>query len=303
MSLLPRYSPVQGILWMIGTTFFSACGGAQARHLAESFPTVQVVCFAMLGASLWMLPWMVRRGLSRLRMKHPRRYVVRAAGEFTGWALAYHALTLLPLPAFTALTFAQPLMLTTAAIFVFREKSTRHTWIAMATGCAGVAVILRPDFSGYREGAMYVLAAVTCFSICGLIIKTLTRTEAPIAITFHMLWMTGLFAIPFAVPVWVRPTFAQLPWVAMIGLTMIGTQFCVSNAIARAPFTTILPFSFCALIFSSILAYVFFDEVVNIWTVIGGSVILGSAFYSLYFTRRATRREQQAMAQQMMVEP
>lgn len=293
----PSHRHMRGIAWMICGTFLGACGNAQARHLAEHFPPFQVVFFSTMTAVVWVLPWLIKRGFGTLRTTRRKRYALRALLELGGWASAYHALTLLPLPAFTALGFLHPLMLTTAAVVVFREKSTKHTWIAMLAGFTGVLLVLRPDFSGYMQGMLFILLMVFCFTSCGLIIRTLTRTEAPPVITFYMLFMTGMLSAPLAVATWQPVPPEYWPWIALIGLTMAVQQFCVSNAISSAPFTTILPFSFCALIFSSVLAYMFFDEVVQLWTIAGGSVILGSAVYSLYFTHKRTRREERAMAE------
>ncbi len=293
-------APVQGILWMVAATFFGATMQVASRHLMAGLPAFEVVFLGMGVAALWMVAWFQRHGFRHLRTTRRKRYFLRAVLELAGWAASFYAIARLPLPAFTALCFLNPLLLSTAAIFVFRERATWHTGVAFGAGILGVLIILRPDFSGYLEGALYVAFACCLFCCCGILIKTLTRTETPPVITFYMLSLTTLLSLPLAVAEWRTPGSADWIYIALLGSAMAAQQFCVSNAIARAPLTTILPFSFCTLIFSAGFAWLFFSEVVTPETLLGGTVILGSAVYALYHTHKRTRREEKALAEKLL---
>lgn len=285
-------SHIHAISWYIATTFAVACADALARSLTSELPVIQVVCLGLLGAVIWLLPLVFKNGKRAVRTGCPKLQVLRALLELGGWFTAYTAVNLLPLPTFTALLFIHPLVLATVAVMVLKEETSRHHWIAMILGFAGVCIILQPDVEGYMRGMLYLLGTIACFSTCGVLIRLMGKTDTALTITFYMLLLTGLFALPLALPDWHDMNNAQLVKLACFSLALMITQFTVSKAIALAPFTVILPFSFCKLLFASVFAYVFFGEVVQPTTLLGGGIILGSAFYAFYTARQKMQGEE-----------
>lgn len=58
--------------------------------------------------------------------------------------------------------------------------------------------------------------------------------------------------------------------------------FAIFQAYRFADLTLLLPFDFSRLVFTLLLAYILFSEVMDIWSGMGAVVILSSAVYLAY---------------------
>ena len=280
---------VQGIAWMILTGFLAVSIYTLVRHLSSDFHAFQLVFFYNALALLFYIPALLRRKIA-LRTERDYLYVLRATLEFVAFSLSFYALTRMPLPMHTSLSFTSPLFGSIAAVIFLKEPNNIHRWLALAIGFAGVLVVTRPGYDGFNDAAWLILLAAACFSVCGVCIKKLTHTEPSPRIAFFMVLMTAIIALPFAVSVWVMPHIHHLPWLLLLGLLVATVQYTVSQAFSKADMTIILPFFFLNLLWSSLYAYLFFDEIVSEWTVLGGAIILNGALYAAHTVRKTNMR-------------
>jgi len=262
-----------------------AANGAIMRHIGEAYSAPQRAFLFCAGGLLWMLPWLLRHGIPQIKTSRIRLYVLRSVLEMAGWTLVFTAVLYLQYPVFSALSFTTPMLLATAAVFFLGERPTRHVWIALFMGMVGILVVTRPGMGEVATmpdllGVCLVLSGAVCFAVCGFLIKKLLITEPPSVVAFYMAALTALIALPFAAIYWKPLQIKDMMWFVMTGALFYVQQFSVARAFSYAPLTTVLPFSFLNLIVSSAIAYVAFDEIVDMWTLIGGGIILYSAVYA-----------------------
>ena len=250
----------------------------------------QLVFFYNAVALVLLLPIVLNDGLASLKTtRRPMKfYCLRAVFEFAAFSLSFYALTLIPLPTHTAISFMTPLFATLIAVLFMREHSTVHTWMALLTGFSGMLLITRPGMEGGAPaGGLVMLMAALVFGMCGPVIKVLTRTEAPNTIAFYMLSLTMLISIPFAASVWVMPEGSQWGWIFLIGALSLGQQILIAIALKNAPIPVLMPFNFVSLILSSLLAYFVFHELIDVWTLLGAVIIIISSIYNtVYATKK-----------------
>lgn len=275
---------MQGILWMVATTFWATCIYAVVRHLSIDFNIFQIIFSYCLIALIISFPFFIK-DISSIKTKQIKLHIGRSVFEFAGLFLQFYATTLLPLPTLTSLTFIGPLLTATLAVIILKEVTSIHSWIALVTGFIGVIIILRPDTT-LNYGATLVILGCLAFSIAGIIIKKITYQDNPKTIVFYMLFLTTIISSPLALYHWKTPSLDQLPWLVLLGVFAFCVQFSVAQAISKAKFSIILPFYFTAMIFSSIIGYIFFSEIVTIWTIAGSIVILSSAIYATKLTTK-----------------
>jgi drug/metabolite transporter (DMT)-like permease len=201
--------------------------------------------------------------------------------------LYYLALKVVPLPTAIAIGFSAPLLTTIFAILILKEKTTKKRLISLGVGFLGVLLIVQPGLSGFQTGSLLVLAVVVIWCVIDIIIKRLGNSEKTLTQTF---WITGIIALgslPFAVLQW-QPMTPQL-W--GFGL-LIGLIFCVNTCAVFMSYratdlTLVIPFRTLQLIFATILGAVFFNEYLDILTLVGSLVVLRSAFYLYKFKDEA----------------
>lgn len=256
------------------------------RLLSADFHPFQLVFFYNALGLLVYLPFAWRRSFS-VRTERMGLYALRATLEFAAFSVSFYALTFLPLPAHTALGFTSPLLGSLAAVLLLREPNCKHRWLALIVGFAGVLIVARPGFTDFGARGLIMLGSSACFALCMVIIKRLTQTEPSARIAFYMLGLTALIALPFALNVWRAPEMRHLPYILLLGALVAAVQYAVSQAFARADVTVVAPVFFLNLIWSSLVAYLVFEEVVDVWTILGGALIIKATAYAAHRARKA----------------
>ena len=193
----------------------------------------------------------------------------------------------------TALNFITPIFATLATILILKERSHVHTWVALVVGIVGVLIITRPGMLPLSPGVLYVLGAALGFSLCGVVIKLLCRTESPQHIAFYMLAMTTVLALPMGITHWVNPGADGWFWLALIGAIAYLQQVFVAKAIAKVPFMVLIPINFVSLVFSTVLSYLVYARLIDQWTFIGAVLILAGTIYNANRNRAMAAREAQ----------
>lgn len=262
------------------------------------------IMLCMCGIALvCMLPWAFKQGKKGLATKQWKLYGARGVLEYGAFTLSFYSLGYLgdyfTLPMHTALNFITPLLATVAAIFILKEKGYAHTWIALLLGFVGVLVITRPGMIPLSPGVLYVLGAALGFSLCGVVIKLLTKTESAQHVAFYMLAITTLFALPAGLMHWQAPTAQGWMWLAAIGIIAYLQQVFVAKAIAKVPYMVLIPLNFTTLIFSTALGSIFYGQGIGMFTLVGSLIIFASTYWNAH--RNRTMAEIEAKAVQATV--
>lgn len=276
---------------------------AQYAQALGFTPTEQILdpyqillCYSAI-ATLCMLPWAIRQGRAGLATTRWKHYSLRALLEYGAYTMTLIALTYVgpnstfTLPMHTALNFITPLLATVATIVILKEKSSPHTWAALALGFIGVLVITRPGMIPANPGVLYVLGAALGFSCCGVVIKLLCSTESPKKIAFYLLLMTTVLAIPLGVRHWQQPTAEAWFWLILIGVISWAVQILVGKAISKVPYMVIIPLNFVQLVFSTMLSYFVYDRPAGVFTYLGAAIIVAGTIYNAYRNRVHAERE------------
>lgn len=286
------------ILVLLGNTVIFSIVPYLSKPVANgglAYHPFQVLFVYSAIATLCMLPWALKQGRAGLATTRWKHYSLRAVLEYTAYVLTLTSLSYLgnefTLPMHTALNFITPLLATVVTILVLKEKSHPHTWVSLAVGFLGVLIITRPGLIPASPGVLYVLGAALCFSFCGVVIKLLCSTETPLHIAFYMLVMTTLLSVPMAITHWQAPTGEFWLWIAVIGVLTYTVQVLVGKAISKVPYMVIIPLNFVQLVFSTLLGYLVYAQLIDRWTLLGALIILAGTIYNTYRTRLHAERE------------
>lgn len=289
--IMPAFSRVtSGILLFVASTALFSAMSALIRHVSGVLPSAEIV-FLRNGLSLLLLlPLVFFYGLAACRTARLSRHFWRALVGLIGMELWFYSLAILPLNEATALSYVAPIFATLFAVMLLGEKIGPWRVLAVACGFLGALIILRPDPAiGLKPGALVAVSAAMMWALAGIVVKTLTMTDPPWRIVTYMsLFMTVLSAPP-ALLHW--QSFGwELFW-PLAGIAVFSTvaQLCMVSAFARAPMVVLAPFDFMRLVFTAILAYLYFGERLDGWTALGAAVIVGASALIAWRERRHQR--------------
>jgi len=270
---------------MLASTVFFASMHACVRFISAEIHPFEVTFFRNLFGFVALAPWLVIQGLEPLRTRHVGLHLARAGTNVIAMLMFFMALSMSPMVQVQALAFTAPLFTTVLAAVLLKEVVRIRRWMATLLGFVGALIIIRPGVQPIDAGALLTLASAAVWAFTMIIIKQLSRTDSAFAITAYMVILMTPMSLIAAVPVWDWPNWTQLGWLAVCGITGTVAQFLMAHAFRLADTSVVLPLDFMKVVWGAFIAWLWFSEVVGIWTWIGALIIFTGATYIVFRER------------------
>ena len=185
-------------------------------------------------------------------------------------------LRFLPIAEASATGFVAPLFVTALSIVFLGEKVGLRRWIATAVGLIGVLIILRPGTGAFHPAAFFPLVSALAWACTLIMTRMMSGTERAIT-TMTYSSIAGLLILSALVPfVWVTPTWHDIAFGIFIGVASTAGQWIVVLAFRYADASVLAPFSYTQLLWVSVLGFLVFGEVPDVYTITGAAFIVAS---------------------------
>lgn len=227
------------------------------------------------------------RGWRILIPKRPGLQLVRNLFHVSAQYCVFFAILVVPLAEVTAIEFTVPLITGLFAAPLLKEKIGRARWIGMITGFVGVLLVVRPVFAEVPPALLIAIFGAVLFSLNSVMVKVLSQVEDAGTMVFVMNVIQTLVLLGPALYVWTTPQWHHVPWLLTLGLSGIGTHYCLSRALAIADISIVLPLDFLRMPFIAIIAYLVWGETFSPWTAVGAAIIFGSSYFAIMRERKA----------------
>lgn len=278
--------PVRGIFWMCTSALASSSMNGLIRETSADIHPFEIAFFRNLFGLAALMPMLLRGGIrATLRTSHLPLHLWRSVLNAFAMLAFFYAVTITPLATVAALAFTAPLFAAVLAIPILGERPGWRRWIGLLAGFLGALVIVRPGLGDVSFGMLLVLLSSATWAGALILIKILARTDTSLTITVYAgMFLTPITAIAAAF-FWTTP--APGHWLLLICIGMLGslTQWSVAQAFHEAEATVVLPFDFTKLLWATVIGYLFFSEVPDPLTLLGGCIILASVSYVAYRER------------------
>jgi drug/metabolite transporter (DMT)-like permease len=283
--------PFKGIALVLLSTVFLGTSDVTAKYLSSSLPSIEITWLRFAVFALIMVPAMLPRSpLFALRTERLGLQLLRGAALLGSSLLFISGLRYLPIAEASATGFVSPLFVTALSIIFLSERVGVRRWIATAVGLMGVLIILRPGTSAFHIAAFFPIVSAFCWALTLVMTRVMSGREPAITImTYSALAGVAILTalVPFA---WVTPTPHDIMFGILIGVASTLGQWIVVLAFRYADASVLAPFSYTQLLVVSILGFLVFGELPDVWTVIGAAVIVASGLYTAH--RERVRRSQ-----------
>jgi len=267
--------------------------GAIGKHLGAEMHPFVVAFIRSLMMTLVLFPWFMRKdGYARLRPSSHLRQIINGV-VFTGAVLCWFwALPRVQLDLLAAIGFTSQIYAIVGAILFLGETARLWRWMALLVGFVGAMIILRPGFVEMTPGIIATVASAILFSTNRLLVKTIATKDNPETSVAWMAFWATVMLLPFMIPVWEMPNGEQWLWLIAISVLTIISHFCLAWALRLADIGAVEPTTFMRLIWGALLGFVFFNEIPDPFTVVGGVIVVASVIY-------IARRERQEGKERM----
>lgn len=281
---------LQGMLWMAaaGVSFIFFTG--IARHVGTEMHPVQAAFLRYAIGLVLVAPLILRYRLAMLYSTRMPWHAARGLLHGIAVMLWFYAMARIPIAEVTALGFTAPIFSTVGAAMFLGERLHLRRIGAVLMGFAGALIILRPGMVSVDLGAIAMIVAAPLFAASKLITKSLTRTDPGPAIVAYLALFVTLVMLPPAMLVWRAPTPEEIGWLSLTALLATASHLAMTHALKLADLTVTQPVEFLQLVWATLLGLYVFSEVPDLWTWVGGAVIIASATYIAHREVRAGRR-------------
>jgi drug/metabolite transporter (DMT)-like permease len=137
---------------------------------------------------------------------------------------------------------------------------------------------------------MAAAASAVFFAFTTIFTKRLTRTQSITCILFYLTVLQLIFGLIMAgydgdIAI---PDAQTLPWLLLIGVAGLLAHFCITNALAIAPATVVIPIDFIRLPVIAVIGMLVYSEAVDIWVFVGAAIIFAVNYLNIWVeTRKA----------------
>jgi len=283
--------PFKGIALILASTVFLGVSDVTAKYLSATLPSIEIAWIRFLVFALIMTPAMMPgTPLYALRTTRPGFQLMRGVALLGSSLFFISGLRYLPIAEASATGFVSPLFVTALSIIFLSERVGVRRWLATATGLLGVLIILRPGTSAFHAAAFFPIVSALCWAVTLIMTRMMSGREHAIT-TMTYSSIAGLCVLSVLAPfAWVAPSWHDILFGILIGVASTAGQWIVVLAFRYADASVLAPFSYSQLVWVSMLGFLIFGEVPDVWTVVGAAFIVASGLYTAH--RERVRRSQ-----------
>jgi len=282
MSNGPSFSQIlKGAAWMSGAIAAFTSMAIAGRELNFAHDTFEIMLFrSIIGVIIMTVIVLTLRRGSELRTERLRLHFARNIFHFAGQNLWFFAVPLIPLAQLFAFEFTTPIWVLLFSPLLLQERLTWIGSLSAALGFIGILMVAQPGATSLSLGVFAAASCAIFFALTAILTRKLTQDQTILCILFYLTVLQAIFGLIAAgydgdiKP----PTAATLPWLTLIGIAGLTAHFCLTNALAIAPASVIMPIDFVRLPIIAAIGMVFYSEPFSLM-VIAGAILIFAANY------------------------
>lgn len=278
--------PFKGIALILASTVFLGVSDVTAKYLSATLPSIEIAWIRFAVFAIIMTPAMMPgTPLFALPTDRLGLQLLRGLTVLSSSLFFISGLSFLPIAEASATGFVAPLFVTALSIVFLSEKVGLRRWIATAVGLVGVIIILRPGFGAFHPAAFFPIVSALAWACTLIMTRMMSGTERAVTVMAYSS-IVGVCILTAMVPfVWVAPSWHDILFGIFIGVASTAGQWIVVLAFRYADASVLAPFSYMQLLWVSVLGFMVFGELPDVWTVTGAAFIVASGLYTAHRER------------------
>ena len=279
-----RRQRLTGIALMCAAVATFSCLDTTGKYLLRYMDPLQVVWARYVGAFLLALIFLnpVTRP-KMMRTTRPFLQVGRSALLLGSTALNFFALRYLQLDEALAILFSTPFLVALLCVPLLGVWVGWRRWTSISVGFFGVLLVARPGLGGLHPAALLTLGSAICYALYVISTRVLARSDSSETTLFYSNIVGAVAMLPIVPFVWSAPQNALVvALMVLIGALGSGGHYLLIRGHRLAPASTLAPFIYTQMIWTTTLGFLVFGDVPHYWTIVGGSIVIASGLYLLH---------------------
>jgi drug/metabolite transporter (DMT)-like permease len=273
---------MRGIFWMIISVLGASLMTVVVRLMSLEMSSIEVVLYrSVLTTAVISLGIILFSPLRKqLSFSKPITHIIRGLLIAAATHFGFYTIAHIPLATATVLFFTAPIFATILSIFVHGETIGMRRILAIIAGFVGAIVVLRPGFGELSFGMLTAIGSSLCFATVLAMTRGIAQADGPLSAYFSSIVITVICTLPLLGTDFIVPT-SGMTWffLSVVAFASMVRGFADIYAYRHGEAAILAPFAYTRLIFIGIAAYVMFNEVPDMPTIIGAVVIVTSTLY------------------------
>ena len=248
--------------------------GMIIKTISSDVSIEQIVFIRNLIGLFILIPWLIRRGISRLETKHIGLHISRSLVGLTAMVCLFYSWGHLPLAQASLLKQTSPIFIPIFAFFWIKESIGLKTILAIVIGFLGVVLIINPGTGKLNAVIIIALIGAMLAGFAKVIIRKMSATETPGRIVFYFALIGTIFSAIPAMLSWVSLSCIQIGYLVAIAIFSTIGQLALSKAYSHAPAGQLGPYTYTSVAFAALFGWLIWDEVLDYKTLIGILIIV-----------------------------
>jgi len=272
---------MQGIIWhIVGMILFGSMD-AVSKHLTGLLPVPEILWIRYLFfVSFGFILAIYLGGIRALKTKIIIIQVFRGLALVAEIILFTYSFRYLPLADAHVMAATAPLMVLALAVPILGEKVGNKRWMAVIIGFSGLMIILRPGLGDWRPVLLLPLLGAFGFSVYLVLTRMAARYDSVGTSAFYT-GLVGFIVLSFMIPTaWQNPTISEWGWLLMDSILGLCAHVSIMKGLSLAEASALQPFNYIVLLWATFLGFLFFDDIPDLMTCLGGLIIVVSGLYA-----------------------
>jgi len=276
----------KALIMMFGVQLLASLSSVLVKKLGGEIPIYQLILYRQAFALIILLPVLIALpnglSISPFHKLHFFRGLLITLGNVTFLVALIH----LPLVTVTAVIYTSPIILVLISAYLLSEKLSLIKVVTVCIGFCGVLMISRPsEMNIYIVLALISAITLALNSVC---LKRIADKEHPMVTLFWSNIYSVVFIIPLVLWEGASMNIAVLSTGFYLAIIYIGMTYLIIHALRRADASRLAPAEYSGLVFAAVFGYWLFDDPIELWTLIGIVVVIGSAVLTGKFNKTKT---------------
>lgn len=278
---MPQQSIVKGALLILAAEGVLAMMAGIIKHLSNELPSEQIVFFRNLFGLVFLLPVLLRQGVSELKTEHLRLHLLRAVTGIGAMYGFFYSIAHLPLAEAAIVKLTTPFFLPIIAYLWLSERINRTTRWSILVGFVGALFIMKPGSAEFSIAALVGLGAAFLASFAKVTIRRMSNTESSSRIVFYFSTVGTLVTVIPASINWVTPGTQLWPWILALGIFGTIGQLLMTRAYQVAKPGQIGPYVYSSVVYASLIGWIFWGELMVLTSLIGCILIISAGMMNV----------------------
>lgn len=268
---------------IISVIAFSLMNGV-VKYLG-TFHAYQIVFFRSIGTLLFTIPLILKAKIPILG-NNKKWLFLRGLFGVISLTCFFQSLNYLAVGTSVSIRYTSPIFAAIFALIFLKEKVKPVQWVLFLIAFIGVLIIKGFGADVNSVGLIFIILSAIFLGLIFVVIRKIGDSESPLVIINYFMVMAFVFGGVMSINYWKTPNLTE--WLLLLSLGVFGYfgQLYMTKALQSHETNVIAPLKYLEVVFMILIGAFWFDEIYNLWTLLGIFLIMFGLLYNIYLKRK-----------------